>query len=86
MSSDDKNKSNWLAVQRTKLANERTFLAYFRTSVVVFASELTIIKVELLNNIETLGYVLLGASIILIIIGIFRFFLVRKRIREYFND
>lgn len=85
MNNEDINKSDWLALERTRLANERTFLAYFRTFVVVFASGLTIIKVEILHNIVTLGYTFLGASFFLLIIGILRFLLVRRRIRKYFN-
>ena len=34
------NRSDWLALERTKLANERTFLAYFRTFVVILSSAL----------------------------------------------
>lgn len=85
MDNDDINRSDWLALERTRLANERTFLAYFRTFVVVFASGLTIIKVEILHNIVTLGYIFLGASFFLLFIGILQFFLVKKRIRTHFK-
>ncbi|MDN5204608.1 DUF202 domain-containing protein [Fulvivirgaceae bacterium BMA10] len=85
MDNEDLNKSDWLALERTKLANERTFLAYFRTFVVVFGSGLTIIKVDIFHKIMTLGYAFLGAAMILLFIGIIRFFLVRKRIRKYYN-
>lgn len=85
MDNDEINRTDWLALERTRLANERTFLAYFRTFVVVFASGLTIIKVEILHNIVTLGYTFLGASFFLLLIGILQFFLVKKRIRKHFK-
>lgn len=54
--------TDWLALERTKLANERTFLAYFRTFVVVFGSGLTIVKVDLLKQMEELGFCFYWAS------------------------
>ena len=36
---------DWLALDRTVLANERTFLAYGRTSLGLFLSGVTLIKV-----------------------------------------
>ncbi len=82
---EELNKTDWLALERTRLANERTFLAYFRTFVVVFASGLTIIKIEILQSIEVLGYIFLGAAILLLLIGVIRFLYVRKRIQKYYN-
>lgn len=86
MNNDDINRTDWLALERTRLANERTFLAYFRTFIVVFASGLTIIKIQMLHNILNLGYTFLGASFLLLLIGVLRFFLVRRRIKKYFNE
>ena len=76
------NANNRLALTRTKLANERTFLAYFRTFVVILSSGLAIIKIEALNNIMLLGYFLIGISVILVIIGIIRFFYVKKQVNK----
>jgi putative membrane protein len=85
MNNEEINRSDWLALERTRLANERTFLAYFRTFVVVFASGLTIIKVEILHNIVILGYTFLTSSLFLLLIGVLRFFFVRKRVKKYFK-
>ena len=78
-------RSDKLSLERTKLANERTFLAYFRSFVVILSSGLAIIKIEVLNNVIMLGYFLIGTAIILIIIGVVRFFYVKKRVGKYFN-
>ena len=79
------NRTDWLALERTTLANERTFLAYFRTFVVILCSGLAIIKIEVLYNIILLGYFLIVTAIILIIIGLARFFYVKKQLGRYFN-
>ena len=80
------NKTDWLALERTKLANERTLLAYFRTFVVVFGSGLTLVKVDLLKGLESLGYIFIGLSLIFLLIGLIRFFVVKKRLKKWFDE
>jgi len=74
-----------LALDRTRLANERTFLAYFRTFIVFLSSGFAILKLEILEDITSLGYVFLTIAPILLIIGITRFFYVKKRIKKYYD-
>ncbi|MDW3192800.1 MAG: DUF202 domain-containing protein [Cytophagales bacterium] len=80
------NKTDLLALERTKLANERTFLAYFRTFVVVFGSGLTLVKVDFLNNLESLGYLFMGLAILLFLVGVIRFFVVKKRLDRWSDE
>lgn len=79
------NRSDWLALERTKLANERTFLAYFRTFVVFLSSALAIFKIDIFRDMIMLGYFLIVAAFILIIIGIVRFFYVKNQVSRYYN-
>jgi len=74
-----------LALDRTRLANERTFLAYFRTFIVFLSSGFAILKLEILEDIALLGYILLAIAPMLLIIGITRFFYVKKSIKKYYN-
>ena len=74
-----------LAIDRTRLANERTFLAYFRTFIVLFGSGAAILKLEVLSEIRNLGYFFIIASPLLLLIGIIRFFYVRKHIRKFYD-
>ena len=73
-----------VALERTKLANERTFLAYFRTFIVFLSSGFAILKLEFLQEIKVLGYVFILIAPFLLIIGISRFFYVRRHIRKYY--
>lgn len=73
-----------LAIDRTRLANERTFLAYFRTFIVILSSAIAILKLDILEEIRTLGYFFLVISPILMGIGLMRFFYVRKSIKKYY--
>ena len=78
------NKTDNLAIERTKLANERTFLAYFRTSIVFLSSGFAIIKIDALRDIADIGYFLMGVAPILFLIGIIRFFYVRRKLKSYY--
>lgn len=83
MSNENTTKS--LAIERTQLANERSFLAYFRTFIVFFSSSLAIFKIEDLYEIRFLAILLLITSILILLIGTFRFFQVRKRIKGFID-
>jgi putative membrane protein len=74
--------TDFMALVRTKLANERTFLAYFRTFAVLLSSGLAIIKIDALQNLIGLGYFFLATSFLLIIIGVARFFYVKKTLQK----
>ncbi|MCC5924783.1 MAG: DUF202 domain-containing protein [Crocinitomicaceae bacterium] len=74
-----------LAIDRTVLANERTLLSYFRSFVVMISSGAAILKVELLEELETLGFVLVIIAPLLLLIGIVRYFQVRKVIKHNYD-
>jgi len=78
-------KSDLLALARTNLANERTILAYFRTFIVILSSGFAILKIEILQNIITLGYFFIITSFIVIIIGVVRFIHVKRKVKKHFN-
>lgn len=69
-----------LTVEMTNLANERSFLAYMRTVVVFLSSGIAILKIELFKDLVLIAYLLLLASPIVLVIGVVRFFQVKKTI------
>jgi len=76
---------DWLAIERTKLANERTFLAYFRTFIVILGTGITLMKLELFEQLKSIGIIFTVASPFLLAIGIIRLFNVRKKIRDHYK-
>ncbi|GAB5526033.1 MAG: hypothetical protein Roseis2KO_39050 [Roseivirga sp.] len=82
---EDISRTDFLALERTKLANERTFLAYFRTFVVFVSSGFVILKVDALENLIFLGYTFILMGAVLLLIGIMRFLYVKKRMARYFS-
>lgn len=75
---------DWLAIERTKLANERTFLAYFRTFLVILGTGVTILKLEFFSDLKSYGIILIIVAAIILVIGIFRLFKVKRTIRKHY--
>lgn len=69
---------DWLALDRTILANERTFLAWVRTGLSIFLAGITFIKYidDIMFHIIGYGFVVLG--IFVLGVGGFRY----KRLRQ----
>lgn len=71
-----------LALQRTVLANQSTLLAFIRTSMYFLVAGISI------NNLTTVKYrlmieiIFIGISIVLIAIGLFNYFIQKKKIAE----
>lgn len=74
-----------LAIDRTRLANERTFLGYFRTFIVIFSSGAAIVKLDFLDELKTLGVFFMIIGPALLIMGIARFFYVKKHIKKLYK-
>ena len=71
---------DWLALDRTVLANERTFLAYGRTSLGLFLAGVTLIKVFKSDLAIGTGWAFVVTAVAVFIYGFRRF---RKMHRHY---
>lgn len=76
--------TDFLAMERTRLANERTFLAYFRTFVVFLGSGFAILKMSALSEIIAVGYFLTALAPLLLAIGVGRFVYVKRKLQKYY--
>jgi len=75
-----------LAYDRTTLANDRTFLAYARTAIMSLATGITFVKLFADDQIlRTIGYVVMGLSLVIAIIGIYKYFFFRNDLREVYE-
>ena len=86
--SNDKSKlilRDLLAIDRTKLANERPFLSYLSSFIVIVSSGIAIIKIDFLEEIQNLGWVFIFIGPALLVVGVLRFFYVRKKIEKYYT-
>lgn len=70
-----------LAMERTELANERTFLAYVRTSLSLIAGAAVLF--QFFASVEAyvaLAWILAVSGVVVLIVGIYRFRSVKKRL------
>lgn len=74
-----------LAIDRTRLSNERTFLSYFRSFIVIVSSGIAIVKIDLLDEIQGLGIAFIVIGPMLLVIGLARFFYVKKHIKKLYH-
>ena len=75
---------DYLALDRTILANRRTLLSYVRTFIGLFGGGIGL--VELLDNtvIMIIGYISMGISLPILIIGINEFIKMKKSLESIF--
>lgn len=77
---------DYLAMERTKLANERTLLSYIRSSLYLLLGGIAIIQLEGFESIKFIGYISLGLTILLVIIGIYRFQKLNRQLKNYYSQ
>ncbi|VXD10755.1 DUF202 domain-containing protein [Marinoscillum sp. 108] len=75
-----------LVLDRTKLANQRTLLAFVRTSLYLVVSGIAVIKVDFLDKIRFLGFILVGISLIVLILGVWNYFYFRKKMMNQYHQ
>ena len=75
---------DYLALERIKLANERTLLSYIRSSLYLLLGGIALIQLEDFESIRFLGYASLTLTILLVVIGIYRFQKLNRQLRNYY--
>ncbi len=61
---------DWLALDRTVLANKRTFLAYGRTSIALVVLGLALVKFVQHDAMEIAGFCLMAFGIVTFVVGL----------------
>ncbi|SDK19312.1 putative membrane protein [Catalinimonas alkaloidigena] len=77
---------DYLALERTKLANERTLLTYVRTSLYMVLAGIAFLQMDKLEDLTWVGYVLFGTSALAFTFGTARFLLLTWRLQKYYDD
>lgn len=73
---------DWLALDRTVLANKRTFLAYGRTSIALFALGIAFVKLIHHQFFEISGFILMSVGVVVFIIGLREFLSNTSRFKQ----
>lgn len=77
---------DYLALERTTLANERTLFAYIRTSLYLLIGGIGLLKLQDFSNMRWLGKSAIVISCILIVYGLIRFFLLRNKLHRFYEE
>jgi putative membrane protein len=75
---------DYLAMQRTSLANERTLFAYIRTSLYLVLGGIGILEWDDLRAIQWVGHASLIISLLILGYGFFRYLALRAKLLKYY--
>ena len=75
---------DYLAIERTRLANERTLLSYIKSSLYLLLGGITALQLKSYPELEYLGLIALIFSAIFIFIGIYRFMILKKSLKRLY--
>ncbi|MBU3820591.1 DUF202 domain-containing protein [Flavobacteriaceae bacterium XHP0103] len=75
---------DYLAIERTRLANERTLLSYIRSSLYLLLGGIAFFQLEIFPNFRFLAYISLFFSVLFFVIGIYRFSLLKKSLKKLY--
>lgn len=73
---------DYLARQRTTLANDRTLLSFIRTALYFLVSGTALFEVKELDHVRDLGYLAFGLSFVFLFVGIANYFRIRKKLKK----
>lgn len=74
---------DYLALERTKLANERTLFSYIRTSLYLLTVGTGILQIESISRLTLIAWVCMLSGVILFFLGIIRFRRMNKYLKKY---
>jgi len=76
---------DYLALERTRLANERTLFAYIRTSLYLVLAGIAFLQLQGFEKIKWLGYFSLAFSVIILGFGILKYYQLKKKLKKYYS-
>lgn len=74
--------NDYLALERTRLANERTLFSYIRTSLYLTLGGIAFLQMEDFKSIKWLAPVCFVLSITILVAGILKYLSMKKKLRK----
>lgn len=75
---------DYLAIERTRLANERTLLSYIRSALYLLLGGIGLFQLKDFADFKYLAFLSLGFSAIFFFIGVYRFTLLKKSLKRLY--
>ena len=78
--------NDYLALERTRLANERTLFSYIRTALYLTLGGLAFMQMHEFKNINWLAPICFVLSIVILVTGIIKYILMKQRLKNFYTD
>ena len=75
---------DYLAIERTRLANERTLLSYVRSSLYLLLGGIAFFQLKDFSNFKYLALTSIVFSIVFFVIGVYRFTILKKSLKKLY--
>lgn len=75
---------DYLAIERTRLANERTLMSYVRSSLYLLLGSIAFFQLKDFPNFRYLAFASLVFSAIFFIIGVYRFTVLKRSLKRLY--
>lgn len=75
---------DYLAIERTRLANERTLLSYIRSSLYLLLGGIAFFQLKEFTNFRYLAFLSFVFSIIFFVIGVYRFTILKRSLKRLY--
>ena len=77
---------DYLALERTTLANERTLFSYLRSGIYMVIAGFAFLELKQFLDLEWFSYILFFFSLVLFIFGSVRYLILKRKLEVYYND
>lgn len=74
---------DYLALERTRLANERTLFSYVRTSLYLLTVGLGIFEIESIRHLRMVAWICVAISVVLFVFGFYKYYRLKKYLNTY---
>ena len=78
--------NDYLALERTRLANQRTFFSFLRTSLYLVLAGIAFLQLQGFEELKWLGYVSIVFSIVFLVAGIFTYYGLKKKLNKFYSQ
>jgi putative membrane protein len=78
--------NDYLALERTRLANERTFFSFLRTSLYLLLAGIAFLQLQGFGELKWIGYVSIVFSIVFLVTGIVTYFRLKNKLYKFYSQ
>ena len=78
--------NDYLALEKTRLANERTLFSYIRTALYLTLGGIAFLQMEDFKNIKWLAPICFILSVVILITGIIKYILMKRGLRKFYTN